>query len=329
MDIFYQEMEQLGYKFQNIKSKNGVKLIKHIINNRYNRELILWIITNLSKNKNKLVHEIYDYIIENTDINYQTLIPYRNDYFECRIMFIHMCAIYGNTDLLDHLIRNDLNCVDSKDDNGTTPLMYASRLSNSISSLETVKLLLDKGADVNIQRKYESTALILASMFSNSTSSIATVKLLLEYGANPDLYDFHEYTALNISVEYSDSTSSIDNVKLLLDYKANYDIENYEGDTPLIVATKMLAVDIVRLLLEYGADPNHQNIKANTALMCLPPYTTDRNDNGKTIIRLLLNYNIDLNLKNIYGKTAYDLVSQEYKELIILDGIFEDDEIRC
>ena len=57
--------------------------------------------------------------------------------------------------------------------------MYASQYSGRYSSIETVKLLIENGANINLQNKYGETALIFSLKLSNTKSSIETVKLIV------------------------------------------------------------------------------------------------------------------------------------------------------
>src|SRR6185503_11702271 len=80
----------------------------------------------------------------------------------------------GNTARVGQLIQGgaDLNVKDRR--GGATPLMYAA----AYGSLETTKLLLDKGADVNARNTGGATALMWA------VSEPAKVRLLVERGAD-------------------------------------------------------------------------------------------------------------------------------------------------
>ena len=59
-----------------------------------------------------------------------------------------LAARNGNIEEINRLLNPDVNLKNNK---GETALMMASKYSNDTSSLETVRLLLDQGADVNLK----------------------------------------------------------------------------------------------------------------------------------------------------------------------------------
>lgn len=125
---------------------------------------------------------------------------------------------------------------------GFTALMFASESSNIDSSIDTVKVLLENGADINVQSTDGWTALMLASRYSNKDSSIETVKLLLEHGADPNIWLDNEWTAMKLAACYAYEFSSIKTVKLLLENGA--DIKNCEGYSYMIMP---LLFEIVKM----------------------------------------------------------------------------------
>jgi len=107
-------------------------------------------------------------------------------------------------------------------------------------SLEAIKVLLDKGADVN-ERGAGHSALIEACGSSAKASQpherkVAVVRLLLEHGADVHAHDdaegFHGYTALQLAVIHLHRDIS----ELLLSYGADVYAKDKHGTTPLDVA---------------------------------------------------------------------------------------------
>jgi hypothetical protein len=121
--------------------------------------------------------------------------------------------------------------------------MMASTNSNGESSLETVKLLINSGANLNIQNNDGETALMLALKYSDKYSSLETVKLLINSGAKLDIQNKDGDTALMLCIlTCIRSSCNLYNltifVKLLIDSDANLTLKNNKGETAL---TMMLA----------------------------------------------------------------------------------------
>ena len=68
-------------------------------------------------------------------------------------------------------LKDNPNEVDKMNDIGSTALIIAARKSKNDSSEETVKILLEHGANVNLQEDNGSTALMDAVMYSKIDSS--------------------------------------------------------------------------------------------------------------------------------------------------------------
>lgn len=76
-----------------------------------------------------------------------------------------------------------------KNDEGFTPLYFAAQYLTP----ETLTLLLDRGAKVNLTSKYNLTPLMAAAAAGRADN----VEVLLEYGADPNMLDEKELTALD------------------------------------------------------------------------------------------------------------------------------------
>ena len=86
--------------------------------------------------------------------------------------------------------------INELDSIGQTPLHYAVC---HIYALPLVKVLVEKGADLNVTRNSDGwTALHLAAMFGKAD----VVHCLLEAGADPSIEDDTQYTAEDIAKHY-------------------------------------------------------------------------------------------------------------------------------
>jgi len=80
--------------------------------------------------------------------------------------------------------------VDSQDSNGDTPLILA--VKNGY--VEVAEVLLQHGADPNIQNDLGNTALIIAAM----KKDVNIILLLLKYDVDPDIANTNGDTAISI-----------------------------------------------------------------------------------------------------------------------------------
>ncbi|KAI9741628.1 MAG: hypothetical protein M1834_000012 [Cirrosporium novae-zelandiae] len=153
---------------------------------------------------------------------------------------------------------------------------------------ETVRLLLDAGADQDYQDDSGNTALHLAAQ--NSRSQV--VLLLLVRRPDLELKEIMGRTALFEAA----SENSIECLKLLLDAGANKDPEDDDGDTPLTKAASKNNNEAVELLLERGAKMKSPNINYNNLLQ----FAVDKC--STSVVKALLNHGADQNsAHSIYG----------------------------
>ncbi len=143
--------------------------------------------------------------------------------------------------LLDQKVSDQKASANVADDHGITPLMYAAE----IGSVEAMRLLLDRGADVSAQNAYGSTALMW------SVSDPAKVRLLLDHGAQVNTAARTGRTALIIAA-FTNPSAEV--VRLLLAKGAKVDVMDVRHVTPLNAATFGNDTATIRLLLDAGAD---------------------------------------------------------------------------
>lgn len=192
--------------------------------------------------------------------------------------------------------------VKSKDE-WVPPLIWAVDLGRT----ETVRALLEKGADVNAARKDGVTALMIAA----SADDRATVRYLLEKGAKVNAKDDVQWTPL-FSAAFAGRT---DVVRTLLDNGANINEVDSVGQTALMVAAVGGHTDTVCALAQSGIDVNAKDKEGRTALM----YAADL---GHTdTVRALLERGVDTAARNAEGATALQLARKnQYSEIVALLG---------
>ncbi|AEX61992.1 putative ankyrin repeat protein [Megavirus courdo7] len=181
-------------------------------------------------------------------------------------------------------------------------------MSNKWSSYVTAKLLIKLGANVNVKNILGVTALMSAVRNSNTTSSLQTVKLLLDNHADIELKSSNaEYNALMYACLYVGTDCTIETINLLLDRGANINSQNNEGETPLMLVLRNndtnKFVEIVELLLNRGACTNSINNNGETPLMIATSRCIAKN--SVKIVELLLKYGADLEYCNDKGVTVF------------------------
>uniref|UniRef100_A0A672I3W9 Kinase D-interacting substrate 220a n=1 Tax=Salarias fasciatus TaxID=181472 RepID=A0A672I3W9_SALFA len=145
--------------------------------------------------------------------------------------------------------------VDSRSDNGQTPLMVAAEQGN----LEIVQELIRRGANVNLDDVDCWTALISAA----KEGHIEVVKELLENNANLEHRDMGGWTA----VMWAAYKGRTDVAQLLLERGANPNITGQYSVYPIIWAAGRGHADIVDLLLQHGAKVNCSDKYGTTPLI--------------------------------------------------------------
>jgi ankyrin repeat protein len=131
------------------------------------------------------------------------------------------------------------NIVDA---DGTPALMAATLFGDA----GLVKLLLDRGADPNRAGVGGTTALMWA------VPNLDKVRLLVERGANVNARSETDRTAFLVAASYPRTT---DVLRLLLDRGADIRAQDRAGATALGLAVRSADVDVVRFLVERGLDP--------------------------------------------------------------------------
>ena len=211
-----------------------------------------------------------------------------------------------------------------------TALVYAAR----VGSIESARVLLDAGADVNQVTKYGWSPLLAATQNRN----YQLAKFLIEHGANVNLANKGGWTPLYLATDnrnleggdYPTRPPDMDHleyIKLLLDAGADPNARltestetrtvftnqwlDEDGATAFLRASQSGDIDLMKLLLAHGADP-----KINTKLGVTPLAVaagigwvegiTKEQSPAETIeaVKMLLDLGIDPNYQAETGRTA-------------------------
>jgi ankyrin repeat protein len=164
------------------------------------------------------------------------------------LLLLSWSAWAGDADIYTAIRNNDLAAVKTvdvqiTDRRGNTPLQYAA----AFGSVEAMRILLDRGADVNARNGFDATPLIWAASYP------AKARLLIERGADVNAKSRQLRTPLMVAAA-CDGCSDI--VKLLLAKGADPNAAAANGATALGLAAQKGEPESVRLLLAAGADPN-------------------------------------------------------------------------
>ena len=137
---------------------------------------------------------------------------------------------------------------------GWSPLIYAA----ANGHIETVKLLIEPGADVNLVRK-NRTALLAA--VSNKDSKC--VELLIEAGASVNA-TFMDTIKTTTPVREVVQCGTLKILSILI--QAGADVNFGGGQSPLFTAALYGKIEFIKPLVDAGADLNRQNDDGETPL---------------------------------------------------------------
>ncbi|HBY06068.1 MAG: hypothetical protein UV38_C0002G0175 [candidate division TM6 bacterium GW2011_GWE2_42_60] len=145
----------------------------------------------------------------------------------------------------------------NKNFHNETPLHNAAHEQKS----ETVKLLLERGSDVNATNEYGKTAL----HYGCKNNNFEIAELLIAYGANVNLLCTNGKTALH----YSCKNKNLKLAGLLIEHGANVNLKDINGNTALHYSCKNNNFELAQLLIHNGANVNLKDKNGKTALKLL------------------------------------------------------------
>ncbi len=186
--------------------------------------------------------------------------------------FLTTAAMYGDENTVLFLLKNNIDDINAKDDDGETPLIaaaydFSGDSETSAERAKVIRILLKYKADINAKNNKGETALIKAT---NSMGSELIHETLLKGKADINARDNNGMTVLMDSVSHSflgdDPEEAADTLVLLLKYKPSINIKDNDGKTALMYAARAGFAGAVKILLANGADLYLKDNNGNTAL---------------------------------------------------------------
>ncbi|KAH8987328.1 ankyrin repeat-containing domain protein [Lactarius akahatsu] len=219
---------------------------------------------------------------------------------------LHSAALKGRLKIVQVLL--DYGAIaDAENDEGENPLHRASRgdYNSEEDGVCIVRLLLERGIDVNARDKNKTTPLHSATF----KGRFEIVKVLLDYGAIAGAENNEGKTPLNLvlrkrlhSKQRWPPKVGFGIVRLLLARGVDVNSQDKYHNTPLHSAAFNHGPRIAHLLLDHGANPCAENEQGETLLHEVSRIKDD--SRGIGIARLLLGRGVDVHAQDKDHNTA-------------------------
>ncbi|OPB41144.1 hypothetical protein A0O28_0108410 [Trichoderma guizhouense] len=204
--------------------------------------------------------------------------------------------------LLDHGAK-----VDQRSNDGETPLHVACRE----GTLEAVRFLVDRGADVNAESGRFGTPILAAAARRHP---LPFLTFLMDKGANIN-YQGGDYGSAIQACFHSDF-ENVESFRFLLKHSADVNAKGGKYGTTFIAAcAQQWRKDCVRLLLDHGADLNAQSDEYGTALIA----ACGQSKWDAEKVQWLLDCGADVNAENDkHGTALSSACSRNFSEAVKL-----------
>lgn len=209
-------------------------------------------------------------------------------------------VITGDIPKTKELLENDSSLINSRDEQGCTPLQIAV----SKGSIEMVEFLLFQGSNVNAKSYIRSSANPLANTplhtaVIKNLEGIATI--LLSKGADANIKNDEMIPLLHIAVTKGNKNI----VEQLITYGADIDACDTNGHTALHKAAVNGQIEIAELLINKGADMHARTLDSGAI-----PLHFAVGKGYEHLVKLFIHKGCDLSCQTDEGLTAIGIATQ-------------------
>ncbi|XP_046448834.1 cAMP-dependent protein kinase, catalytic subunit-like isoform X2 [Daphnia pulex] len=190
--------------------------------------------------------------------------------------------------------------------------------------LEKIKLLIQRGIDVNGKDNNERNALHFLCRYNSSDKLRDAIKLLIQLGIDVNGKDNDGWNALHSLCLYNSSEELMDAIKLLTQFGIDVNGKDNNGRNALhlmcLYNSNDKLMDAIKLLIQLGIDVNGKDNDGWNALhfLCL----NNSSEKLMDAIKLLIQLGIDVNGKDNNGWNAlHYLCSNNSSDEKLLDAI--------
>ena len=240
------------------------------------------VLSNYLDNENS--EKIIDYIQNSLD-EYEILnLRFNNDK---KSLLIKIIFLETNFKILFNLIKNKLSpqnlntYINTTDDNGISPLLYAS----FVGKYDTVILLIENGSKVDMRNFMGLSVMHMAAQGDNPNMLIF-FKEKYKFSINDRDY------AGNTPLHWACHIGSENVINFLICWINDINILNKKGQTPFHFAIRVLRPKIIKKLLRKGADIYLKDFSGKSAMDILNdpnPEVQQREKNFKHVLRVIHN----------------------------------------
>lgn len=251
-----------------------------------------------------------------TPVNIIASLEERNMYNKKKDDYFEKSVVYFSTESMEEL-----------DNEGISAVHYAAKQNH----VEMIKVMIDKGVDINITEDEQVSVSSVAACAGNTPLHVACdkgnkeiVEVLINAGADDTLLNVKGMTPAHLVVslrKFGKELEEEDRISIL-ELLKNVDVPSNEGKTPLMVAQSLdynASLSVTQTLIDKGVDVNHVDNDGNTALIL-----NTKECCNKDVVKELVKAGADVNALDKHGNSAlyYALTSgnQEAARFMIKKG---------